>query len=514
MTGPGTSPWRGSKGQRPLVLFLSIFLALLSGQASAQAPPNRAEAQAQRRAATGNLVGHGGPVKAIAVSADGTRALTGSFDYSAILWDLTVEPPKQLLRLADHNGAINAVAFVNGTTRALTAGDDSIVRLWDLATGKLIHKFEGHDPGSKIVSLSISWSGDLAVSAGWDRTARVWDLAKLSPGPVLRDHKGPVNAAVFGAEDWLRFDGPREKPLRVFTASYDGDIRVFNGESGDVLRRIYSAGQSVNVLMRLRAGDRLSRGTESVVLTIPELDYLSFGTVSGQSGIIDATTGVVRLFPETDRPILAQADVTVRRSATGPAAGHVIMGSGDGKIRVISYETGAIVQEYKSAFGPVWALAARRPSVTGDATALYYGGLDDFVTYWPFAPRAPFEAVDASQYPRRFQQQAAASDDGIAKGEIQFARKCSICHTLTPDGANRAGPTLHNVFGRRIATLPGYNYSPELKTLDIVWNAETIAKLFELGPDKFTPGSKMPLQVMSDKAERDALIAFLAEATK
>ena len=39
----------------------------------------------------GNLIGHGGPVKAIATNRNGTRALTGSFDYSMILWDLVTE---------------------------------------------------------------------------------------------------------------------------------------------------------------------------------------------------------------------------------------------------------------------------------------------------------------------------------------------------------------------------------------------------------------------------------------
>ena len=41
-----------------------------------------APAQAQLR-------GHGGPVRAIAVSPDGIRAVSGSFDTRAILWSLS-----------------------------------------------------------------------------------------------------------------------------------------------------------------------------------------------------------------------------------------------------------------------------------------------------------------------------------------------------------------------------------------------------------------------------------------
>ena len=67
---------------------------------------------------------------------------------------------------------------------------------------------------------------------------------------------------------------------------------------------------------------------------------------------------------------------------------------------------------------------------------------------------------------------AGADDPLAAYGDdrgAQVFRACVACHTLTPDEGNRAGPTLHGVFGRRIATLPGYNFSPALKKLDIVW---------------------------------------------
>ena len=92
---------------------------------------------------------------------------------------------------------------------------------------------------------------------------------------------------------------------------------------------------------------------------------------------------------------------------------------------------------------------------------------------------------------------AERPDDFLAgfTGErgAELFQACAACHTLTPDGGNRAGPTLHGVFGRRIATAPGYNYSEALKKLDIVWNAETIAKLFEVGPARYTrPAPRCP----------------------
>ena len=83
-----------------------------------------------------------------------------------------------------------------------------------------------------------------------------------------------------------------------------------------------------------------------------------------------------------------------------------------------------------------------------------------------------------------------------------------------PTRATRPGPTLAGIFGRKIATLPGYNFSPALKKLDIVWTPETVAKLFEVGPMAYTPGTKMPEQKIGSAEDRKALVEFLAKATK
>jgi cytochrome c len=105
---------------------------------------------------------------------------------------------------------------------------------------------------------------------------------------------------------------------------------------------------------------------------------------------------------------------------------------------------------------------------------------------------------------------AAYGDDPGA----QVFRACVACHTLSPDAGNRAGPTLAGIFGRKIATLPGYNFSDALKHLDIVWTPETVAKLFEVGPAAYTPGTKMPEQRIGSAEDRAALVRFLEKATR
>src|SRR5882762_6828956 len=73
------------------------------------------------------LRGHGGPVRALAITADGTHAISGSFDTSAIFWSLRDGSAEQVLRF--HESAVNAVAVLPDG-RIVTGGEDGKVAIW------------------------------------------------------------------------------------------------------------------------------------------------------------------------------------------------------------------------------------------------------------------------------------------------------------------------------------------------------------------------------------------------
>jgi cytochrome c len=50
--------------------------------------------------------------------------------------------------------------------------------------------------------------------------------------------------------------------------------------------------------------------------------------------------------------------------------------------------------------------------------------------------------------------------------------------------------------------------------MEIVWSTETISRLFEIGPNAYTPGTKMPEQTIGDAEDRAALMRFLDKATR
>eukprot|EP01035_Chromulina_nebulosa_P011188 gene11188-14960_t len=78
-------------------------------------------------AAHAQLRGHGGPVRALAIAADGQSAISGGFDSSAIRWSLVRNAAEQVLRF--HADAVNAVALLRDG-RAVTAGADGRIAIW------------------------------------------------------------------------------------------------------------------------------------------------------------------------------------------------------------------------------------------------------------------------------------------------------------------------------------------------------------------------------------------------
>ena len=97
---------------------------------------------------------HGGPVKGVAVSADGRRALTASFDYSVILWDLQAGAP--LAHLYGHDAAVNDIAFLPGN-RAISASDDGTLAIWDLAGERRTARLTGHS--GKVAAIATTPDG-------------------------------------------------------------------------------------------------------------------------------------------------------------------------------------------------------------------------------------------------------------------------------------------------------------------------------------------------------------------
>ena len=115
------------------------------------------------------LNGHSDSVKAVAVTADGKRAISGSWDKTLKVWDLTTG--KEQFTLNDHTSSVNAVAVTADGKRAIYGSDDNTLKVWDLSSGNVIASFTGE---SAITSCAIAPDG-VTIVAG-DESGRVYFL--------------------------------------------------------------------------------------------------------------------------------------------------------------------------------------------------------------------------------------------------------------------------------------------------------------------------------------------------
>jgi cytochrome c len=408
--------------------------------------------------AQAQLRGHGGPVRALAISPDGSQAISGSFDTSAIRWSLTRNVAEQVMRF--HDNAVNAVLWLKDG-RLVTASADAHIAIWTSDRVKPDRVLDGHT--APIVGLAVSPDGKSIASASWDHTVRLWPLDGGKPR-VFEGNTMNVNSVAFSP------DG-RE----LVTAGYDATLRIFrlSGGGSDVVRNLATP---LNTVAVAADGEIITAGADGKVYFLSPQGALRGEVLASQIPIIS---------------------VVISHDGRQVAAAGI-----RGSVAIIDRKARNLEHTLVGPGLPVWAVA-----FFPNDKVLLTGGTDRIIRRWNVKTGEPMDRliVGAPDDPlKRY-----AGDHGA-----QVFRHCVACHTLTTDEGNRAGPTLHGIFGRRIATLPGYNFSPTLKKMNIIWSPATVSKLFEIGPAHYTPGTKMPEQTIDSAADRKALVDFLGRVTK
>ncbi len=407
--------------------------------------------------AQAQLRGHGGPVRALAISPDGTQAVSGSFDTSVIRWSLPKNAAEQVLRF--HDGAVNGALFLRDG-RIATSGEDARIAIWTPGEPQPSKVLEGHT--APVVALAISPDGTTLASASWDHTARLWPLAGGVPR-VIEGHAQNVNGVAFAP------DG-----RALITAGYDATLRI-SPVAGRGASTVTTLPTPLNTVAVAPDGEIVTAGADGKVYVLSPAGELLGAIEAAQAPIISVALS-------RDGSLIAAAGVR-------------------GSVAIIDRAARKMERTLVGPGLPVWS-AAFFP----DGRTLLTGGSDRMIRRWDALTGEPIGNIvmGAPEDPLA----AFAGDPGA-----EVFRACVACHTLKPDEGVRAGPTLAGVFGRKIATLPGYNFSDALKKLDIVWTPDTVAKLFEVGPMTYTPGTKMPEQRIGSAEDRAALVKFLERAS-
>jgi WD40 repeat protein len=368
------------------------------------------------------LEGHTDPVLSLALTADGTYAISGVGDIGAMalnpqvdrvhepelwVWDL-VETRAQIQVLRGHRDWVWSVAISpDGQLAASGSGPlrspterrpDTSVRVWRLDTGEEIHRFEGHT--DTVDAVILTPDGASVLSGSWDGTVRQWSLTgEDSAGRVIFEgHEGRI------LDIDLSDDGNR-----ALTTSADDSIALWDVATGEVIHRFMGHTGDVNQAIFSPDETMIASASSDGIVRLWDVNSgEETRRLEGHTGVV---TGVA-FSPDGTQLLSTSRDATVRLwdVATGqrihqfighsqatygplfsPDGRMAITGSGDETVRLWDTRTGEQIRQFDGHTN--WVLAT---AFSPDGSFALTAAEDNTVRQWRVA-RTPLEMIEWAQ---------------------------------------------------------------------------------------------------------------------
>jgi WD40 repeat protein/predicted Ser/Thr protein kinase len=172
------------------------------------------------------LAGHRRHVICTAISADGSRGVTGGLDGRVILWDL--EAGKEVISLASGNRIAYAVGFLSKGRIVYAASGENPgkghVRLWDARSGKVLRTI-GEELNSIVTAVAFT-ADERRVALGTGTYHKpgkivIWDADTGRKLMMLKGHVKPICTLAFTP------DG-----RRLASGSEDGTAKIWDPGTG------------------------------------------------------------------------------------------------------------------------------------------------------------------------------------------------------------------------------------------------------------------------------------------
>jgi hypothetical protein len=284
------------------------------------------------------LTAHTGAVACIAISPDGSRAVTGGADHGLWVWDLAKR--REIRCLAGHRDRICCVTFSPDGRRVLSSGLDQTVRLWDLDAGLELKCFDRQTNRS----ATFAPDGKTALcGALYDGKLRVFDLNNGKELKRLPGHSDWVVCVAFAADGKVALSGGLDKSIKLWDMPTGRLLRTFQLKNV-VLSSVAFSPDGWRVLSA--TSDGIVRGWDTFTgqeqfRLIGHSDAVSCVAVSpdGDSAASAGHDGTVRLWDLRLKKELKRFDGHVGNVlcvAFTPGGAALLSGGEDGSVRVWS----------------------------------------------------------------------------------------------------------------------------------------------------------------------------------
>ena len=106
---------------------------------------------------------------------------------------------------------------------------------------------------------------------------------------------------------------------------------------------------------------------------------------------------------------------------------------------------------------------------------------------------------------------ASAQSGDAAAGQRVF-NQCRACHTADQGGRNGVGPNLFGIVGRKAASIDGFRYSANMRSLaegGLEWNEDRL-RAYITNPKAVVPQGSMSFPGLRNETQLNDLIAYLS----
>lgn len=178
------------------------------------------------------LGGHSGPVADVVISSDGQFALSGSWDKTLRLWDLSQGTTVRVF--LGHTADVFSVAFSSDNRQIVSASRDKTLKLWNtLAECKFTISEDQHSDWISCVRFSPSAKTPMIVTGGWDKLVKVWNLSNCKLRTNLVGHNGVVYTVTVSPDGSLCASGGKDATAMLWDV-IDGK-HLYSLEAGSTI---------------------------------------------------------------------------------------------------------------------------------------------------------------------------------------------------------------------------------------------------------------------------------------
>jgi WD40 repeat protein len=331
-----------------------------------------------------SLFGHEHGVFAIDYAPAGDRFATASEDGTVRVWEHDAEAMS-----LPHPGDVETLAWAPDGDTLATGCDDGALRLWGKRGETLSATLE--DARASVRNVGFSHDGCRIFAASYDGTLRVYDRQSLTLICELATTLQWERAAAFDGDDAIIVGSFGSRPVRHRLDHDEGDVTHQRSRGSDIHAPARTWG--VNTLTGTPDGGKFAATDCGIVVDVDttrvvhETDTLicclaPLSHTGYLMAIGDYLGRVTLLRRDGAAELLTRCDGGPVNAVADLGDGTLATGGYDGHIRRWTID-GELVCDVKAHAGPIKSLAW-----SGDAQALVAGSSDDTASVWSFGETA------------------------------------------------------------------------------------------------------------------------------